>query len=496
MKKAIFIILLSFYAFAKAQTTDPAYLINVQKASQSEIDAYDPADLEIGMLVYNTDVNRIFEYTTSGFLVILTDVDVSETVTTFVDNGNGTATYTNENNTAVTVGIVGPQGPAGADGATGATGPQGPAGADGATGATGPQGPAGADGATGATGPQGPAGADGATGATGPQGPAGADGATGAIGPQGPAGADGATGATGPQGPAGADGATGAIGPAGADGATGAIGPQGPQGPAGADGATGATGPQGPIGPKGADGATGATGPQGPAGADGATGATGPQGDAGPQGSTGATGADGATGPAGPTGAQGPVGPQGPAGPTGAQGVEGPQGPVGPSGTYTGFFIIDNSTLTTTGTYSQSISGIPFEPSQVTFKAHPNIGAFNINDDNALGANNTGLLENTFGAMNGFARAGSPIAQAVIFSGGSGSSINNISRYANDTQCIGLRYTNNNGNNLGVISASLASFTATGFNLNVTYTIGTIGGTAFSDDILDESVIVLFTAYE
>ncbi|WP_405226768.1 hypothetical protein [Dokdonia sp. Asnod1-B02] len=450
-------------AFAKAQTTNPQLLVNIQKASQSEIDAYDPADLEIGMLVYNTDVNRIFEYTTSGFLVILTDVDVSETVTTFVDNGNGTATYTNENNTAVTVGIVGPQGPAGADGATGATGPQGPAGADGATGATGPQGPAGTDGAT------------------GPQGPAGADGATGATGPQGPAGADGATGATGPQGPAGADGATGAIGP---------------QGPAGADGATGATGPQGPIGPKGADGATGATGPQGPAGADGAIGATGPQGDAGPQGPTGAAGADGATGPTGPTGAQGPVGPQGPAGPTGAQGVEGPQGPVGPSGAYTGFFIIDNSTLTTTGTYSQSITGIPFEPSQVTFKAHPNIGTFNINDDNALGANNTGLLENTFGAMNGFARAGSPIAQAVIFSGGSGSSINNISRYANNTQCIGLRYTNNNGNNLGVISASLASFTAAGFNLNVTYTLGTIGGTAFSDDILDESVIVLFTAYE
>ncbi|WP_081804618.1 collagen-like protein [Dokdonia sp. PRO95] len=422
MKKFINIIILMLVcSVGYSQTTDPALLVNIQKASQSEIDAYDPADLEIGMLVYNTDVNRIFEYTTSGFLVILTDVDVSETVTTFVDNGNGTATYTNENNTAVTVGIVGPQGPAGADGATGATGPQGPAGADGATGAIGPQGPAGADGATGAI---------------------------------------------------------------------------GPQGPAGADGATGATGPQGPIGPKGADGATGATGPQGPAGADGATGATGPQGDTGPQGPTGAAGADGATGPTGPTGAQGPVGPQGPAGPTGAQGVEGPQGPVGPSGAYTGFFIIDNSTLTTTGTYSQSITGIPFEPSQVTFKAHPNIGTFNINDDNALGANNTGLLENTFGAMNGFARAGSPIAQAVIFSGGSGSSINNISRYANNTQCIGLRYTNNNGNNLGVISASLASFTATGFNLNVTYTIGTTGGPAFSDDILDESVIVLFTAYE
>ncbi len=307
MKKILLILFISLTAFAKAQTTDPAYLVNIQKASQVEIDAYNPADLEIGMLVYNTDENRIFEYTASGFLAILTEPDISETVTTLVDNGDGTATYTNENNTTVTVGIVGPQGPPGADGADGATGPQGP------------------------------------------------------------------------------------------------------QGPPGTDGAT---------------------------------------------------------------------------------------GPVGPSNAYTGFFIIDNTTLTTTGTYSQSISGIPFQPSQVVFKAHPNIGSFNLNDDNALGANNTGLLENTFGTMNGFARAGSPIAQAVIFSGGSGSSINNISRYANNTQCIGLRYTNNNGNNLGVISASLASFTATGFNLNITYTLGTIGSAAVQDDILDESVIVLFTAYE
>jgi hypothetical protein len=487
MKKILFILFISVIAFAKAQTTDPAYLINVQKASQSEIDAYDPADLEIGMLVYNTDVNRIFEYTASGFMAILTEVDVSETVTTLVDNGNGTATYTNENNIPVTVGIVGPQGPAGPAGADGAQGPQGPAGADGATGPQGPTGPAGADGATGPQGPVGPAGADGATGPQGPTGPAGADGATGPQGPVGPKGADGATGPQGPTGPAGADGATGPQGPTGPAGADGATGPQGPTGPAGADGATG---PQGPVGPKGADGATGPQGPAGPAGTDGATG---PQGPAGPAGADGATGPQG---PAGPAGADGATGPQGPVGPAGADGATGPQGPVGPSGTYTGFFIIDNTTLTTTGTYTQAIVGIPFQPSQVTFKAHPNIGSFNVNDDNALGANNTGLLENTFGAMNGFARAGSPIAQAVIFSGGSGSSINNISRYANNTECIGLRYTNNNGNNLGVISASMASFTANGFNLNVTYTLGTTGSAAVQNDILDESVIVLFTAYE
>lgn len=60
--------------------------------------------------------------------------------------------------------IPGPQGPAGNDGATGATGAQGAAGNDGAAGATGPQGTAGNDGATGATGPQGPVGSDGADG--------------------------------------------------------------------------------------------------------------------------------------------------------------------------------------------------------------------------------------------------------------------------------------------------------------------------------------------
>jgi hypothetical protein len=103
-------------------------------------------------------------------------------------------------------------GPAGADGAIGATGP---AGSTGATGASGPQGPQGATGANGATGATGPAGATGATGATGAAGPSGATGATGATGPAG------ATGATGPQGPAGP---TGATGPQGADGATGADG--------------------------------------------------------------------------------------------------------------------------------------------------------------------------------------------------------------------------------------------------------------------------------
>jgi hypothetical protein len=72
---------------------------------------------------------------------------------------------------------VGPQGPAGAQGAAG---PAGPAGAKGDTGAQGPAG------AKGDVGPQGPAGAKGDTGAQGPVGPQGPTGPQGATGPQGP----------------------------------------------------------------------------------------------------------------------------------------------------------------------------------------------------------------------------------------------------------------------------------------------------------------------
>ena len=99
------------------------------------------------------------------------------------------------------------------------------------------------EGIVGPAGPQGPAGA---TGAAGPQGPAGPAGADGAAGPQGPAGPAGADGAAGPQGPAGPAGPAGPQGPTGPAGPAGAAGPQGPQGPTGA---TGATGPQGPVGP-------------------------------------------------------------------------------------------------------------------------------------------------------------------------------------------------------------------------------------------------------
>ena len=157
-------------------------------------------------------------------------------------------------------------------------------------------------------GPTGPTGPQGITGATGPQGQPGQSGATGPTGPAGTTGTTGPTGSTGPAGPTGPTGSTGTVGPTGPTGSTGAVGPTGP---------TGSTGAVGPTGPTGSTGVTGPTGPTGSTGAVGPTGPTGSTGVTGPTGSTGVTGPTGPTGITGPTGPTGVTGPTGPTGPTG-----------------------------------------------------------------------------------------------------------------------------------------------------------------------------------
>ncbi|WP_308990522.1 hypothetical protein QLS71_003455 [Mariniflexile litorale] len=128
--------------------------------------------------------------------------------------------------------------------------------------------------------------------------------------------------------------------------------------------------------------------------------------------------------------------------------------------TYMGKLII-------TGTGNQIVSGLPFKPSQIKFTAHANIETYNLNADNGVG-NNNNTLQNTFGTMSGFAtNYSNVINQQVIFIGGSGNSINNISRYASDNNCIGIRYCNQNGTSLGLTVASLSSFDTNGFTINV-----------------------------
>ena len=134
-----------------------------------------------------------------------------------------------------------------------------------------------------------------------------------------------------------------------------------------------------------------------------------------------------------------------------------------------------------TSTGSLVISGLPFQPKRVSFTAFANVDSYNQSTDNGVGNNNSGI-ENAFGGMKGYAQDNSGlIDQQVIYNGGSGNSINDISKYASASHCVGLRYSNQNGSSLGITSASLSSFNSDGFTLNV--------------DSYADSVVVLFEAY-
>lgn len=147
-------------------------------------------------------------------------------------------------------------------------------------------------------------------------------------------------------------------------------------------------------------------------------------------------------------------------------------------GAYLGPTVYTGSFTISTATGPQTISSMPFKPSQVTFTAYANIDSANSNEPSVSGKNSN-TFQNTFGGMQGYANE---VSQAVIFVGGSANSINNISRYSSTSHCIGVRYTNQDGGSLGRTTATFTGFTATGFTINV--------------DEYTGGLIVLYTAYK
>jgi len=155
---------------------------------------------------------------------------------------------------------------------------------------------------------------------------------------------------------------------------------------------------------------------------------------------------------------------------------------------YTGVFVIER---TTDDTFTKNITGIPFQPSQVTFVAHANVASI-VSEGRSSGTNN---ITNSFGTMNGFARASTVATapdQQVIYVGGSGASINRIGYFSSSDHCIGVRYGNRDAENLGIIKGALTSFTTDGFDIDVTYNVSGNG----DDDFRDEKLVVLYTAYK
>jgi len=128
------------------------------------------------------------------------------------------------------------------------------------------------------------------------------------------------------------------------------------------------------------------------------------------------------------------------------------------------------------------ITGIPFTPSMVKFTAYANIENYTIDANNQVGNNNNGIA-NSFGGMTGYAiKNGSNINQQCIYNGGSGASINNISRYASANHAIGIRYGDKNGASLGKTTAILTSFNTNSFTLNV--------------DNKSDNLVVIYEAYK
>ena len=169
---------------------------------------------------------------------------------------------------------------------------------------------------------------------------------------------------------------------------------------------------------------------------------------------------------------------------------------------YTGSFTIPRTGGQTNRNYKFPIRNLPFVPSQITFVAHTNLENLSRNGSNT-GGKNSNTIQNTAGTMHGFVRKNTPshFTQNVIFIGTHGNSVNDITRFSSENYCIGLRYTNKDGQNLGIIRASLDSFDANGnnfgFTLSVDYLRGTQGSSnALNRDIFSEDVVVLFTAYK
>lgn len=107
------LVFLGSFQCMKAQTPTAGELVGVHVLTQAEIDAI--VNPIVGTLVFNSDDSTLQAFSNGVW-------SVSEVVSTFVDNMDGTFTYTNEDNESIT---IGPQGPKGDTGDTGPKGDQG-----------------------------------------------------------------------------------------------------------------------------------------------------------------------------------------------------------------------------------------------------------------------------------------------------------------------------------------------------------------------------------
>lgn len=165
---------------------------------------------------------------------------------------------------------------------------------------------------------------------------------------------------------------------------------------------------------------------------------------------------------------------------------------------YFGKFLI-----TASGTLN--VSNLPFQPRSIEFMAVNRVQDFN-DGASRSSDNNSNDIRMAGGQTMGYAQTnGAVINQQVISNGFNGSSINNIGAYSSDNHCIAAFFVNNNGDPIrdngngagggaganqqdGLIRASLQSFNANGFTINVDKFLS---GTSFRSN----QIVVIYKAY-
>lgn len=155
-----------------------------------------------------------------------------------------------------------------------------------------------------------------------------------------------------------------------------------------------------------------------------------------------------------------------------------------------GTILIEENQVNNLGNANQTVTaqivqimGLGFKPSRVEFVAYANIDAIGLNGDSSAAGNNDNSKENSFGYMTGYAQmTTSGVVQQVISGGGNGNSINDISRFASNSLCVGIRYGNQNGDQVGLTTATFTSFDNDGFTI--------------TSSRRDDALLIIYTAYQ
>jgi hypothetical protein len=134
---------------------------------------------------------------------------------------------------------------------------------------------------------------------------------------------------------------------------------------------------------------------------------------------------------------------------------------------YVGHFVV-------TGTGSQSITGVGFQPSTVKFEIHSNGG---VNVDTAGGGGAS--VSNNASQMTGYAKDDG--TRQNTGTAVSGNSINEIRRWSDDSRAIYLQYADQDGARISAMRADVSSFDSDGFTLSI--------------NTVPQNEIIFFTAY-